>query len=383
MRYTEHPYQKNGFASIGSGLFAWGGMENQTLTSICSGCWEESLIGHEFAHQWFGDLITCATWADIWLNEGFATWCEANWEEYTQGYPTYKSEIDNYAYNYMISNPGWAISVPEWAIATPDVNTLFNYAVTYEKGACALHQLRYLLTDTVFFTAMRSYASDTNFRFKNASVADFNAKINEVSGNNYDWYFTDWIFQPNQPTYNNTYNFQDLGNGQWKVNFFTYQEQSTPAFFRMMLEIKVNFSDNSDTTFRFMNDQNYQSYTWTFAKHPVSLVFDPGNNIVLKQATTFVGVPEPAIGVIFLLLKNIPNPATGSTKIIFETSSPQKIGLEILDVTGKTINSTPYGFYPAGQHTIDLNCTSLAPGVYYYKMTAGKETQVRKMIIVK
>ena len=50
-------------------------MENQTLTSLCPNCWSESLVSHEFAHQWFGDMITCATWADIWLNEGFATYC--------------------------------------------------------------------------------------------------------------------------------------------------------------------------------------------------------------------------------------------------------------------------------------------------------------------
>ncbi|MBK7380205.1 MAG: hypothetical protein IPJ03_14645 [Ignavibacteriales bacterium] len=87
--FGEHPFEKNGFATLNSS-FPWGGMENQTLTSLCPGCWSEGLISHEYAHQWFGDMITCATWANIWLNEGFATYSEALWIEHTSGYSSYK-----------------------------------------------------------------------------------------------------------------------------------------------------------------------------------------------------------------------------------------------------------------------------------------------------
>src|ERR1035437_6119509 len=126
--FIEHPFQKNGFATVGAS-FVWGGMENQTLTSICQNCWYESLVSHEFAHQWFGDMITCGTWADIWLNEGFATWTEAFWIEKTAGYSGYKSSINSDASWYFSYNPGWAISVPDWAIHTPGVDTLFNTAI--------------------------------------------------------------------------------------------------------------------------------------------------------------------------------------------------------------------------------------------------------------
>jgi hypothetical protein len=285
--YCEHPHPKNGFAALNS-LFPWGGMENQTLTSICPNCWQEGLISHEFCHQWFGDMITCATWADIWLNEGFATWSEAFWMEHYGGMNAYKQRINDYAGGYLANNPGWAVVVPDWAIHTPPVGILFNYAITYEKGACILHQLRYMLGDTLFFHTLQAYATDTNLRFRNATTADFNAKVNEVTGQNYDWYFSAWVYQPNHPVYQNSCDFQDIGSGQWKVNFLTSQIQTNPPFFPMILELKIQFADSTDTTFRVMNDSNNQNFSWTFNKQPVNFQFDPGNQIVLKQTKTLI-----------------------------------------------------------------------------------------------
>lgn len=378
--FCEHPYQKNGFASLDT-LFIWGGMENQTLTSICAGCWYESLITHEYAHQWFGDLITCATWADIWVNEGFATWSEAFWIENNYGYAGYKSQIDYDARGYLQNNPGWAISVPDWAVTTPDLNTLFNYQITYAKGACALHQVRYLLGDTVFFQTMKSYANDPNLRFGNAYIADFNAKVNEVSGQNYDWYFTDWIFQPNHPSYNNSYNIENLGTGNWKVNFFTTQNQTDPPFFRMVLELRVQFEDGTDSVFRVMNDVNYQQYSFLFNKKPLRFYFDPNDEIVLKSAVTVVGAPEETASNGTHLLQNTPNPASTSTRIVYETDRSELITMEILDLAGRTLSTPVNEFQTYGKHAIDVDCSSLAPGVYFYRLKAGGNILTRKMVI--
>ena len=111
--FCDHPFDKNGFATVSS-EFTWGGMENQTLTSLCPNCWGESLIAHEFAHQWFGDMITCGTWADIWLNEGFATFLTALWLGERYGGNAYKNEIDNKANYYLSNNPGRPIYMPDW-----------------------------------------------------------------------------------------------------------------------------------------------------------------------------------------------------------------------------------------------------------------------------
>ncbi len=287
--FCEHPFQKNGFATLNN-QFAWGGMENQTLTSLCTNCWGQSLIAHEFAHQWFGDMITCSTWADIWLNEGFATWAENFWWERSSGYSAYKTQINYDASSYLGSNPGWAISVPSWATTTPDPNILFNYAITYAKGACVLHMLRYTLGDPLFFATLQAYANDTSLRFHSATISDFNNKVNAITGSDYGWFFNQWIYAPNHPVYANQVYFENLGSGNWDVRFLAKQTQSNAPFFQMPLILKIHFQDNSDSLIRVMNTANNQEFSWTFPKQPTSFTFDPGNEIVLKQASLVQGV---------------------------------------------------------------------------------------------
>ncbi len=203
--FGEHPFEKNGFATLNS-EFPWGGMENQTLTSLCPNCWGESLIAHEFAHQWFGDMITCETWADIWLNEGFATYCESLWLEETKGYEAYKHDVLMNASYYIYNNPGRAIYDPSWASVTPPSFILFDYAMTYAKGACVLHMLRYVLGEDLFLQAIRSYATDTAFfKYRTASTDAFAERMNSYTGQDLWWFFNAWLAQPNHPVYENTY----------------------------------------------------------------------------------------------------------------------------------------------------------------------------------
>lgn len=284
--FGEHPFEKNGFATLNN-QFAWGGMENQTLTSLCPNCWSENLISHEFAHQWFGDMITCATWADIWLNEGFATYCEALWYEYINGYSSYKNDILSDASSYFSGNPGWAISNPQWAVNTPDVNILFNYSITYAKGACVLHMLRYVLGDSTFFKVLKVYGTDTiRFRYRSATIRDFANLVSEVSQQDMNWFFDEWIYTPNHPVYQNTYSISSTSPGRWAVAFIARQTQTNTGFFKMPLILKINFSDGTDTLIRVFNNHNNQIFSFLFNKQPVGLVFDPNNDIVLKQGTT-------------------------------------------------------------------------------------------------
>lgn len=290
-KFGAHPFEKNGFATLNN-QFPWGGMENQTLTSLCPGCWGEYLMAHEFAHQWFGDMITCATWADIFLNEGFATFAEALWSESKNGYSAYKSDINNEANSYLGSNPGWAISNPNWAVTTPSTGTLFNYAITYAKGACVLHLLRYVLGDSIFFAGLKAYAVDPSLKYKSAVITDFKNVMSAVSNQNLDWFFDQWIFQPNHPVYQNGYYFAQVDN-VWQVGFLAKQVQKNTVFFKMPIELKINFSSGADTLIRVMNEVNDQMFFFSFNEQPVSISFDPDNQIVLKSASLQPIPPVP------------------------------------------------------------------------------------------
>ena len=215
--FGSYPFEKIGFATITT--FPWAGMENQTMVNLKPGGYNDMpLIAHEHAHMWFGDLITCGTWADIWLNEGFGTYCAQLWREDQFGYTSYKNKMNSLANYYLNSNPGWPIYNPEWAIHTPSANALYNVSISYDKGACVLFQLRYVLGDSMFFEVMNAYATDTNFTFKNAVTEDLVAVTNTVTGEDYSWFFDEWVYAPNHPVYSNVWGREDLGGGAVQGN---------------------------------------------------------------------------------------------------------------------------------------------------------------------
>lgn len=385
-KFGEHPFEKNGFATIPSGAgFTWGGMENQTLTSLCANCWNESYVSHEYAHQWFGDMITCATWADIFLNEGFATFIEAVWLERTGGYSAYKSDMLSNASSYLSSNPGWAISVPDWAVNTPNTNTLFNYAVTYCKGACVLHLLRYTLGDSLFFAGIKSYATDTvNFKHKSAVIPDFKDRMAQVSGQNLDWFFNAWIYQPNHPQYTNGYNIVNVGSNQWRVNFLAKQSQAG-GFFPIPIMIKFSFSSGSDTTVRVMNNVNNELFSFYFNRQPTGVVFDPNNEIVIKTASLVVGIDENTVlkPEKYQIYQNYPNPFNPVTNIDYDLPVNSNVNISVYDMTGRQIEVLVNDFKQAGKHSVSYNAMNISSGIYYYKIQAGDFVSVKRMVLVK
>ena len=378
--YVEYPFEKIGFAALDN-QFSWGGMENQTLITICPGCWGEGLAAHEFSHHWFGDLVTCQTWADIWLNEGLGTWSEAFWAEKNGGYPEYKTLIDQNALYYLQYNPGWAISLPSWAVYTPSDDTLFDYAITYTKGACVSHMLRYVLGDSLFFLTLQSYLSDPDLKFQSATISDFIEQVNSVTGTNYGWFFDQWIYQPNHPVYENTYNFEDLGSGRWKVNLFMKQVQSNAPFFRMPVEVKFGFADDTDTTIRAMNDVNFQQFTWIFDKQPVYLVFDPSNQIVLKGGSTLVSVSAELPDNGLSAVRCTPNPANGTSSLQFLLNEPAMVTVTVSDVFGKILWGSQPEFRSRGSQNITLDLSNFSSGLYLCKINAGKHSAQLKLVI--
>ena len=378
--FGDHPFEKNGFATLNS-EFAWGGMENQTLTSLCPDCWSESLVAHEFAHQWFGDMITCATWADIFLNEGFATWTEAHWTENQSGYDAYKNELVGNADYYLSSNPHWPISSPSWAVTTPNANTLFNYAITYMKGSCVLHMLRYTLGDSVFFPAFKAYATDTaDFKYKSATIEDFKNKMETGSGQQLDWFFDQWVYKPDHPIYENIYSIEHPTKGEWMVYFTAkQQDQAFLPYFQMPIELKISFKDETDTIVRVFNSFSGQIFSFDFNKEPTLVTFDPNNDILLKEGETTVGIEESAENVLGISLKASPNPFSQQAKVSFSLNKPTFVTAELYDNMGKKINTLIEKFYTAGDYAADINAEGLKSGTYFVVFRVAGLTETIKI----
>ena len=378
----EYPFEKIGFATL-NGSFPWGGMENQTMINLATKGWQEGLISHEFSHQWFGDLITCGTWADIWLNESFATYCESLWLGHLAGDPAYRTHLERRANNYLANNPGFAIYNPSWAIHTPDLNMLYNAMIEYDKGACVLHQLRYVIGDTNFFHLIKAYATDTNFMFKNAITSDFIAKTNEIAGSDLSWFFDEWVNHPNHPLYSNSFEITNIGGGKWGLKLLLSQYQTNTIFFKMPIQVEVVFTDSSKILLRVFNDINRQLYDFIFTKKPVYIVFDPFRNILLKQAITIKGINPLEDNTGFGLSQNEPDPLRNSTKINYQLEKTSFVRISVLDSIGRKVLPDLFQKNNAGKFTYTINAKILKPGIYFYTIKAGNYNDTRRMVVIK
>jgi aminopeptidase N len=195
-KFGAYPYKKEkyGHAQCGFG----GGMEHSTMSFM--GGFSRLLLAHELAHQWFGDKITCGSWQDIWLNEGFATYlegltCEKGWGD--QSWINWKtSKINN-----VTSNNSGSTYVTD----TVNVGNIFNGRLVYNKGALILHMLRWKLGDSLFFKSIRNYINDPALSYGFARTNNLKTVLNATTGIDMTEFFNDWLYSQGWPNYNITW----------------------------------------------------------------------------------------------------------------------------------------------------------------------------------
>jgi aminopeptidase N len=190
--FGPYPFEAYGVAVIDKNLgFA---METQTMSVFGRDAatqppnQAEDVVAHELAHQWFGDSVSLDTWQDIWLNESFATYAAWLWSEHELG-PGSADHIARRTYMQLAQ-----MNLPP--TGDPPPTDLFNTGV-YERGALVLHALRLTIGDEAFFRTLRTYAA--RFRDGNASTPDFVAVAEQVSGQNLDAFFDNWLYGAKLP----------------------------------------------------------------------------------------------------------------------------------------------------------------------------------------
>jgi aminopeptidase N len=277
-RYGRYPFEKYGM--VEAYPFPWGGMENQTMTMIHRS-WivygDDNGIAHEMSHQWWGDMVTCQDWRNIWLNEGFATYSDEQYEYHSQGRSAFLNMIDDRAQNYFTGED--TATYPIYDPPEPYSDWLFDWAHTYVKAGWVQHMLRYVEGDTIwsqpgiFFKAMRAYGD--SFKYGNANTEDYKRIHEQVTGLDLDWFFNEWVYDYGYPIYTLGWHGRQTGKG-WEVVLELTQNNSNgaPSVFHMPVEVMVHWS-GTNVIFRYDVTTSPQQNVFPVGGQPTAVFFDP------------------------------------------------------------------------------------------------------------
>ena len=332
--FGDYPYKNEKY---GHAQFGWnGGMEHTTISFM--GSFSRSLIAHELAHQWFGDKVTCGSWKDIWLNEGFATYLSGLTIEHLDGESSFKNWRTN-KINSITSSTSGAVYLSD--LDTTNVSRIFSGRLSYDKGSMVLHMLRKKLGDTHFFNGVRNYITDPNLEYGYAKTPDLMAHLEAASGLELDEFFNDWVYNQGYPIYNVEWHQPTSSTVRIQLN--QTQSHSSVSFFENKVPIRLNGTNGEVLDIVLNNISNNQTFVENVNFTVSSIEFDPDFHLISKNNTITLGLENNSF-----VTENIslfPNPINDILTI--ETSENIKInsaiiyntlGKQILESTDKQIN---------------------------------------------
>jgi len=360
-------------------------LEHQTCTSYGSafirgtGAFDWA-VAHELAHQWWGDLISPDDWPEVWLNEGFATYSEALWFEHIGGFPAYRSHMSRFRFRDPRSPTGFL----------PFTNTLynppalFNVPNIYWRGAWVLNMLRHVMGDGPFFNALRAYAADPRFAYKNATTRDFQQICeqalplsSQVPMRQLDWFFEQFVFGWSEPWYEFSWTQDDVGTGN-RVEVKIRQIQQSSAVM-MPIDIRVSMA-TGDSTVVVWNRAREEIHSFLTTSAVQSVALDP-DQWILRTVSEVPIISVPNISV-------FPNPFNGSVTIAFETQVPGDFEIVIYDVTGAKVRDLDRGTVPSGFYRMMWDGTNgagqeVSSGVYFVRLRTPQGESLSRAVFVK
>jgi aminopeptidase N len=357
--FGNYPFENEKY---GHAQFGWGGgMEHTTISFM--GSFSRNLIAHELAHQWFGDKVTCGSWKDIWLNEGFATYLTGLTVEHLDGETAFKNWRTSNI-NSITAYTSGAVYLSD--IDTTSVNRIFNSRLSYNKGAMVLHMLRKKLGETNFFKGIKNYITDPNLAYSYAKSPDLIAHLERVSGLELDEFFNDWIYNEGYPTYNLEW-FQPSSN---TVNITLNQTQShnSVSFFEANIPVRLNGTNGEVLDIILNNTNNAQIFAENVSFTVNSIEFDPDKHLISKNNTVVLNTESQNLITENVLL--FPNPVDDFLSI--KTSNNITINKVIIySVLGKKVLESP---------KTEINLSKLNTGIYILKVDTDSGI-IRKKII--
>lgn len=286
------PYNKYDQTIVAN--FNFGGMENITATTMADS--EillaqmefardnvEDLVAHELAHSWFGNLVTCKNWAELWLNEGFATFMEAAYREKIYGQADYLRKIKEDAAQFMIND---TVNRNRHGLfnqlARPD-DSIFD-TTNYQKGSAVIHTLRETVGTENFWKAINIYLN--RHKFQNVETPDLQKAMEETSGLKLDWFFKQWVYGAGYPKLN----IKQVYNPRTKIlNLLITQTQKidkiTPPTFILPMDVEITTTEGA-TTEKIQITKRIENFSLNVKRKPIKVVFDKDEKIPLKSLNT-------------------------------------------------------------------------------------------------
>ncbi|MEH1007849.1 M1 family aminopeptidase [Winogradskyella sp. ECml5-4] len=356
--FEEYPFadEKYGHAQFGWG----GGMEHTTISFM--GSFNRGLIAHELAHQWFGNKITCGSWKDIWLNEGFATYLSGLVIEGLDGAPSFKSWRQQ-TVNNITSQPHGAVYLTDQD--TTSVNRIFSSRLSYNKGAMVLHMLRKKLGDTDFYQGLQNYLDSPDLAYDYAKTEDFIDVMEATTGEDLDEFFNDWVYNQGYPTYAVNWN-QDESQLQLMVS--QTQSHASVSFFEAEVPIRIlgTFGESLDLVLNntINNEQFFETVNFTVQE----VLIDPDYHLISKNNTVSLSSSDFNFDDDIILY---PSPTTSVINFI----KPEHIEVETI----KVYNSL--GQLVLQHHwSAQIHLNTLASGLLFVQIQTKDKTIIKRVV---
>ena len=343
-----------------------GGMEHQTMTT--QGSFSKGLTAHELAHQWWGNSVTCASWSDIFINEGFASYSEYVMLENL--YPAEKVQHMLDVHDNVLSQTGGSV----WFSDTLNENRIFNGRLSYDKGSGIIHSIRYLMNnDSLFFAGLREFQND--FKDSVARGIDLRNKMQEISGINYTPFFEQWYFGEGYPTY--SIRWKQIGQDLLLELKHTASKPSVTPTFTNPIDLRFIRQGMSDTLIRFdVASNSQQFYISNFGTLSSTITVDPQNWIInnlgtIIQDNSLVNLTE--VNENNTALTIVPNPNNG----IFTIGNQQaNCWVSVFNMQGKNILNKQL----APNELIDLQDFGKGTYLLEIKNSVNSEAKTLKLI---
>jgi aminopeptidase N len=263
--------------------FTYGGMENVSATTLTDrtihserthiDASSEGLVAHELAHQWFGDLLTCRNWSHAWLNEGFASYFQALYDEASHGWDEFQHEMAGEQAGVVLMDVG-VERRPTVTDRYAEPVDVFDGHI-YGRGSCILHMLRLVLGDEMFWRGIRHYV-DLN-QYQCVTTDEFQHAMEDVADQDLRWFFDEWVVRAGYPAFNVSAAF-DSASSQIHLELHqTQQVDSLTPFYRMPVIVEVSTGSGSVQHRIWIEPQEHQQIDLSSRQRPLNIVFDKGH----------------------------------------------------------------------------------------------------------